>query len=130
MITGIPLFTIVVREYDEAIRFYVGVLGLTLLEDSDRGQGKRWVRVGAPGGAAILLARAANPHQASRVGDQTGGRVGVFMHCDDCGAEVERLRGAGVKFREGPRHEAYGTVAVFEDLYGNAIDLIGPARGV
>ena len=118
---------LIVRDYDEAIAFYVQTLGFQLLEDTDLGAGKRWVRVQPPGGPpAILLARAANPHQTTRVGDQTGGRVFIFIHTDDCVGDFQRLQRAGVKFRGEPRREPYGTVVVFEDLYGNLFDLIQP----
>lgn len=130
MITAITQCTIVVRDYDEAINFYVRTLGLTLLEDTDLGQGKRWVRVG-PGthsGASLLLARAANDRQSARVGDQTGGRVALFMHTDHCRDDVARLKSLGVTFKGEPRDEPYGTVVVLEDLYGNLIDLIQPPR--
>lgn len=128
MITGITQCTVVVRDYDEAIAFYVGTLGLALLEDTDLGGGKRWVRVGPStnSGATLLLAKAANDRQAARVGDHTGGRVALFMHTDNCRQDVERLKNLGVKFKGEPRDEPYGTVVVLEDLYGNLIDLIQP----
>ncbi|MEE1928917.1 VOC family protein [Streptomyces sp. TRM 70351] len=124
------LVTVVVRDYDEAIAFYVHVLGFRLVEDTDLGDGKRWVVV-APRGAretAVLLARAASGGQEARVGDQTGGRVGWFLHTDAFDHDHRRLRAAGVVFEEAPRHEPYGTVAVFRDLYGNRWDLIEPHR--
>ena len=117
---------LLVREYDEAIAFYVDVLGFELVEDTDLGGGKRWVRVRAPGGGELLLARAVTDDQRARVGDQTGGRVFLFVDTDDFAAEHARLLARGVRFVEQPRHESYGTVAVFVDLYGNKIDLIGP----
>ena len=126
---SLGLVSLVVRDYDEALAFYVGMLGLTLLEDTDLGAGKRWVRVGIRGGMAILLARAASDIQLSRVGSQTGGRVFVFLHTDDCHRDSERFRAAGVKFRDAPRTETYGVVAVLEDPYGNLIDLIEPLHG-
>ncbi|MBX3703485.1 MAG: VOC family protein [Steroidobacteraceae bacterium] len=118
---------LLVRDYDEAIAFYTGVLGFGLLEDEPREAGKRWVRV-APAGSdfALLLARAATPEQRLAVGNQSGGRVFLFLHTDDFRADHARLQAAGVRFTEQPRHEAYGTVAVFLDLYGNRWDLIGP----
>lgn len=124
MITGVFQFAVVVRDYDEAIAFYRDVLGFTLLEDTDMGGGKRWVRVGAKGGAVILLARGVNEQQLSRVGNQTGGRVFIFLETDDCRGDFARMQAAGVTFRGEPREEPYGTVVVFEDLYGNLFDLI------
>lgn len=131
MITGVSQFTVVVRDYDEAIVFYRDVLGFTLLEDTDMGGGKRWVRVGAAcgKGAVILLARGVNEIQVSRVGNQTGGRVFIFLETDNCRGDYERMRARGVQFRGEPREEAYGTVVVLQDLYGNLIDLIEPRRG-
>lgn len=122
----LALVTLVVRDYDEAIRFYVDIVGFELREDSDLGGGKRWVVVGPPGGAGLLLARAADDRQLARVGDQTGGRVALFLTTDDFAADHARMLAAGVRFVEAPRHEAYGVVAVFEDLYGNRWDLIEP----
>jgi catechol 2,3-dioxygenase-like lactoylglutathione lyase family enzyme len=125
----LALVTIVVREYDEAIRHYVDALGFELREDTPRGEGKRWVVVAPPGGGgALLLARAATDHQRSRVGDQTGGRVALFLECDDFAAEHARLVAAGVRFTKAPRAEPYGWVAVFEDLYGNRWDLLARRR--
>jgi catechol 2,3-dioxygenase-like lactoylglutathione lyase family enzyme len=117
--------TLLVRDYDEAIRFYVDAVGFALAEDVDLGEGKRWVVVRPAGGATgLLLAVADGPSQPARVGDQTGGRVGFFLHTDDFARDHARMTAAGVRFREDPRHEPYGTVAVFEDLYGNTWDLI------
>jgi catechol 2,3-dioxygenase-like lactoylglutathione lyase family enzyme len=124
----IAQFTVTVRDYDEAIAFYVERLGFELLEDTPLGGGKRWVRVrprGAPG-AAILLARAASEAQAASVGNQTGGRVFAFIETDDFWRDYEALRARGVVFVRLPVKEPYGTVAVFEDLYGNRFDLIEP----
>jgi catechol 2,3-dioxygenase-like lactoylglutathione lyase family enzyme len=123
--------TLVVREYDEAIRFFTESLGFTLLEDAPRPGGKRWVRV-APGGSpslSLLLAQAASPEQERAIGRHAGGRVGLFLHTDDFQATYERLRQRRVVFLETPRIEAYGTVAVFEDLYGDKWDLIQPNGG-
>ena len=123
----ISLVTLVVTDYDEAIAFYVEQVGFRLVEDSDLGGGKRWVVVAPPGdGAGLLLARADGPDQLARVGDQTGGRVALFLTTQDFAGDYARMRGAGVRFVDGPRHEPYGTVAVFEDLYGNRWDLIEP----
>lgn len=121
-------FALTVRDYDEAIRFYVDRLGFVLLEDSDLGGGKRWVRVRSPGGeqgATILLARAATPEQLASVGNQTGGRVFVFIETDDFWGDFERLKSRGVSFIRPPTEEPFGIVAVFLDLYGNKFDLIG-----
>jgi len=121
---------LLVREYDEAIRFYTQTLAFELLEDTNLGGGKRWVRVAPPGGAGaeLLLARAATAEQASRIGNQTGGRVFLFLETDDFARDYAALLRNGVRFVRGPSDEAYGTVAVFEDLYGNKIDLIEPRR--
>ena len=120
---------LVVRDYDEALAWYVDVLGFERLCDEDRGGGRRWVLVAPPGGhgTALLLARATTPAQAARVGDQTGGRVFLFLHTDDFARDHAAMRARGVRFVEAPRQEAYGTVAVFEDLYGNRWDLLQPA---
>ncbi|MFD3484098.1 VOC family protein [Streptomyces sp. NPDC058665] len=124
----IALVTLVVRDYDEAIAFYTGSLGFELVEDTDRGDGSRWVVVRPRGGAgALLLARAADDAQRASVGAQTGGRVGFFLHTDDFARDHARMTAAGVRFLEDPRHEPYGTVSVFEDLYGNRWDLLQPA---
>ena len=119
--------TLVVRDYDEAIAWFTGVLGFVLLEDTPREPGKRWVRVAAArdAGTALLLARAANDAQAAQVGRFAGGRVGLFLETDDFAATHATLLARGVRFMEAPRHEDYGSVAVFEDLYGNRWDLIG-----
>lgn len=120
---------LVVRDYDEAIAWFTNMLGFALLEDTDLGGGKRWVRV-APkgGGVALLLARAASPKQAARIGDQTGGRVFLFLETDDFARDHAAFTARGVKFVRPPKVESYGTVAVFEDLYGNLWDLIEPSR--
>jgi catechol 2,3-dioxygenase-like lactoylglutathione lyase family enzyme len=124
--------TLVVRDYDEAIAYFTNVLGFARLEDTPLGGGKRWVRVGPPGGGTtLLLARAATPAQEARVGAQTGGRVAFFLSTDDFGRDHRALCARGVRFSEEPRTEAYGRVAVFEDLYGNRWDLVErpPAAG-
>ena len=128
MPSRLSLVAIVVRDYDEAIGFYAGVLGFELTEDTPQPDGKRWVVVTPRGGGTgLLLARAATPEQAARVGDQTGGRVFLFLHTDDFERDHARLTAAGVRFVREPREEPYGVVAVFEDLYGNRWDLIQPA---
>ena len=121
---------VLVRDYDEAIAFYRDALGFELLEDKPMGAGKRWVRMAPPGGGvALLLAKAANEEQASRIGNQTGGRVFLFLHTDDFDRTVERVRALGGRLTEAVRHEAYGRVVVLLDLYGNKWDLIEPAPG-
>jgi catechol 2,3-dioxygenase-like lactoylglutathione lyase family enzyme len=117
---------LVVREYDEAIAFYTQSLGFRLIEDTDLGKGKRWVLVRPPGssGTDLLLARAATDEQASRIGNQTGGRVFLFLHTDNFWRDYRELIAGGVKFCRPPSEESYGTVAVFEDLYGNKWDLL------
>ena len=121
----IGAFSLLVRDYDEAIAFYVGKLGFNLTEDSDRGGGKRWVRVTPKGGqTSLLLARAVNDAQRATVGAQAGGRIWLFLETDDFQRDHTALLAAGVHFREEPRHEPYGVVAVFDDLYGNGWDLI------
>jgi catechol 2,3-dioxygenase-like lactoylglutathione lyase family enzyme len=122
----IAQFTVTVRDYDEALAFYTGKLGFERLEDTDLGAGKRWVRVRPAGstGAGILLARAASPEQDASVGNQTGGRVFVFLETDDFWRDYRALVERGVTFVRAPSSEGWGTVAVFEDLYGNRFDLI------
>jgi len=121
--------TYLVREYEEAIEFFVQKLGFSLLEDADMGSGRRWVVVAPPGssGAALLLARAATHEQAACVGNQSGGRVFLFLHTDNFRRDHASMLTSGVRFLESPRTEPYGTVAVFEDLYGNKWDLLEPA---
>ncbi|MDO9431104.1 MAG: VOC family protein [Pseudomonadota bacterium] len=124
---NLALTALVVADYDEAIDFYVGKLGFALSRDDDMGGGKRWVVVTPPGSqAGLLLAKASGPAQTARIGDQTGGRVGFFLHTDDFDRDHARMSAAGVRFQEEPRREAYATVAVFEDLYGNRWDLLQP----
>ncbi len=122
----IAMIAIVVRDYDEAIAWYRDALGFALLEDDDRGHGKRWVRMAPPGNAqfSLLLARAATAEQEHAIGNQHGGRVGFFLHTGDFERDHARLCAAGAQFEEAPRHEAYGHVVVFRDLYGNRWDLI------
>jgi catechol 2,3-dioxygenase-like lactoylglutathione lyase family enzyme len=117
---------LLVADYDEALAFYVGKMGFELIEDTDMGGGKRWVVVSpGAGGSRFLLAKAVDD-QAAGIGAQGGGRVWLFLHTDDFAADHARMSAAGVKFLEEPRHEAYGSVAVFEDLYGNRWDLLQP----
>ena len=121
----LTLTTLLVKDYDEAIDFYVDRVGFALREDTDMGGDKRWVVVGpSGGGAGLLLAKAVSADQASAVGNQGGGRVMFFMETDDFAKEHARMTSAGVRFLEEPRHEPYGSVVVFEDLYGNRWDLI------
>lgn len=117
---------VVVSDYDEAVAWYVEKLGFALAEDVDLGGGKRWVVVAPPGstGASLLLARAVTPEQQSRIGDQTGGRVFLFLHTRDFAGDYAHMRAYGVEFTEEPRQEPYGRVVVFRDLYGNKWDLI------
>ncbi|MGR4881151.1 VOC family protein [Streptomyces sp. LARHCF249] len=129
MSSHIALTALVVHDYDEAVDFYTRALGFELAEDTPRPDGSRWVVVRPPGAeeSALLLARAKDEAQRSRVGDQTGGRVGFFLYTDDFARDHARMTAEGVRFLEEPRHEAYGSVAVFEDLYGNRWDLLEPA---
>jgi catechol 2,3-dioxygenase-like lactoylglutathione lyase family enzyme len=118
---------LVVRDYDEALAFYVGKLGFRLVEDTDQPeQNKRWVVVSPPGstGTSLLLARASQPEQTTVVGNQAGGRVFLFLKTDDFWRDYNRMVAAGVVFVRPPSEEPYGTVAVFEDLYGNRWDLL------
>jgi catechol 2,3-dioxygenase-like lactoylglutathione lyase family enzyme len=120
------MMALVVKDYDEAIDFYTKKLGFQLLEDTVLSEVKRWVRVQPSGGGAeILLAKAANAHQESRVGDQSGGRVFLFMHTDDFDAYYAKLQANGVTIIRQPSMESFGKVCVFADLYGNLWDLIG-----
>jgi catechol 2,3-dioxygenase-like lactoylglutathione lyase family enzyme len=117
---------LLVRDYDEATAYYVDKLGFGLVEDTPLGDGKRWVLLAPPGSreTRLLLAQAAGPEQSARIGDQAGGRVFLFLHTDDFWRDYRAYQARGVIFCEQPRHEAYGTVAVFEDLYGNRWDLL------
>ena len=126
-ITYAPVYC---TDLEAAHRFYTDALGFRLAEDTPRPDGSRWVVVepgAGTGGTALLLARAKDGAQRARVGDQTGGRVGFFLHTDDFARDHARMAAAGVTFLEEPRHEPYGTVAVFQDLYGNRWDLLQPA---
>lgn len=127
----IELSAVLVQDYDDAIRFFVDLLGFQIVEDSpsltNDGREKRWVVVRPPGGeTALLLARADGPEQSALVGRQFAGRVGLFLRVDDFDAEYARMTAAGVRFVTAPRIEPYGRVAVFEDIAGNRWDLLGP----
>jgi catechol 2,3-dioxygenase-like lactoylglutathione lyase family enzyme len=128
---SLAMVSLVVRDYDEALAFYVGKLGFRLVEDSYvPEQDKRWVVVEPPGadgrGARLLLARAAKPGQESRIGDQTGGRVFLFLHTDDVHRDVALYKSRGVEFVREPSAAPFGIAAVFRDLYGNLWDLVQP----
>jgi catechol 2,3-dioxygenase-like lactoylglutathione lyase family enzyme len=126
MTHSIVSVALVVHDYDEAIAFFVDALRFTLLEDTPRGDGKRWVRVAPPHsqGTSLLLARAATPEQAHHVGNQTGGRVFLFLETDNFWDDYRHMQAHGVRFTEEPRQEPYGLVVVFLDLYGNKWDLV------
>lgn len=125
----LSLTALLVDDYDDAIAFYVGSLGFELREDTVVAEAKRWVVVAPPGGASgLLLARAVDDRQRRAIGDQAGGRVFLFLETDDFARDYEGYIDRGVRFTEPPRHEPYGTVAVFEDPYGNRWDLIQPFR--
>ena len=130
MTSRLSLTALLVRDYDEAIDFYVGKLGVTPAANQDQGGGKRWVVVTPRGSdAGLLLAKAADTDQAARVGDQAGGRVFLFLETDDFSRDHAAMTAAGIRFAEAPRHEPYGTVAVFEALNGNRRDQIAPREG-
>jgi catechol 2,3-dioxygenase-like lactoylglutathione lyase family enzyme len=122
----LALTALLVRDYDEAIDWYCEVLGFRLAVDRDMGGGKRWVEIEADDGGALLLAKANKPEELAAVGNQFGGRVGLFLHVDDFDAAYSRLIEANARFDEQPRDEPYGKVVVFRDLYGNRWDLIEP----
>ncbi len=124
---AIAHIALIVRDYDEAIAFYTGKLGFTLVEDIDQPeQGKRWVTIAPAGSSAttLLLARASTPEQARFIGNQAGGRVFLFLRTDDFWRDYRRMSDAGITFVRPPSEASYGTVAVFEDLYGNRWDLV------
>ena len=125
---AITMSTLVVPDYEAAIAFYAGTLGFDVVEDTDLGGGKRWVVVGPRSGARLLLAKASGNAQAKSIGKQTGGRVAFFLHTDNFVETYARFCAAGVAFAEEPRHEPYGTVAVFADPFGNLWDLIEPKK--
>ena len=130
---SLALVSLVVRDYDEAIAFYVGILGFELIGDSlVADQNKRWVVVAPPGAteSRLLLARATDEEQAAHIGNQTGGRVFLFLQTDDLDRDYRNYTAKGVVFVRAPRQETYGTVAVFQDLYGNLWDLLQPGRSV
>jgi catechol 2,3-dioxygenase-like lactoylglutathione lyase family enzyme len=124
----IGLVSLLVRDYDEAVAWFTDKLGFTLIEDTPHSDIRRWVRVAPTGlhGPCLLLARAVGPAQVARIGDQAGGRVFLFLETEDFWRDYRAMRARGVDFREEPRQEAYGTVAVFTDLYGNRWDLLEP----
>ncbi len=127
---NIGLVALLVDDYDPAIAFFVGRMGFALIEDTPQPGGTRWVVVRPPGGGGtgLLLARAADERQRSTVGKQGGGRVMLFLETDDFWRDHAAYRARGVRFLEVPRHEPYGTVAVFVDCSGNRWDLIEPRR--
>jgi len=126
MAQKIGYVAIVVRDYDEALTYFINVLGFELIEDTSLDREKRWVLIAPPGshGTCLLLTRAVTPEQVSRVGNQTGGRVFLFLHTDNLWRDYHAMKGRGVQFEGDPREEAYGTVAVFVDIYGNRWDLL------
>ncbi|MDQ3289374.1 MAG: VOC family protein [Pseudomonadota bacterium] len=123
---SIGAVTVLIADYDEAIAWYTSMLDFVLCEDRQLADGKRWVRIAPPGatGTSMLLAVAATEAQRTRIGDQTGGRVGFFLHTDDFARDYAAMAARGVRFVEPPRKEVYGDVAVFTDLYGNRWDLL------
>jgi catechol 2,3-dioxygenase-like lactoylglutathione lyase family enzyme len=123
--------SLLVQDYDDAIRYYTEVLGFILLEDSSLSESKRWVRVAPPGSSChLLLAKATDAQQRGQVGLQAGGRVFLFLYTDDFWRDYERYSARGVIFLREPTEEVFGIVSVFEDLYGNLWDLIQPTQGV
>lgn len=123
----LAMLALVIDDYDRAIAHYTGDLGFELVEDTPLSETKRWVVVKPGAGCHILLAKATTPEQAGRIGNQTGGRVFLFLHTDDFYRDHALFQAKGLEFTGPPRNEYYGTVAVFRDLYGNLWDLIGPA---
>lgn len=128
MTQTIATIALIVADYDEAIAFYCDKIGFQLLADTDLGTGQRWVLVGPEGpGARLLLAKADSQAQRAAIGNQTGGRVMLFLETDDFARDHAHMIANGIRFLEAPRHEPYGIVAVFEDIYANKWDLIEPA---
>ena len=125
---SVAQISLLVNDYDEAIEFYTQKLGFKLLEDTEIGEGKRWVTVGSEDkyGCNLLLAKAVNEVQQKAVGNQSGGRVFLFLYTDSFWEDFETMKSKGVEFNEEPREEPYGTVVVFKDLYGNLWDIIQP----
>jgi catechol 2,3-dioxygenase-like lactoylglutathione lyase family enzyme len=123
---NIGYVTFLVPDYDEAIVWFTQTLSFALIEDTPLGEGKRWVLIAPPGsgGTRLVLAQPADERQRARIGDQTGGRVFLFLHTDDFWRDHDAMKAKGVRFLEIPRHEAYGWVAVFEDKWGNRWDLL------
>ena len=128
MAASVAMFTLLVDDYERGIAFYRDALGLKLLENTDMGGGKRWVVLSGPQGSRLLLARATGERQQAAIGNQAGGRVGFFLETDDFARDHAMFVAKGVTFREAPRYESYGIVAVFEDPFGNGWDLIEPKR--
>jgi len=128
MAASVAMFTLLVDDYERGIAFYRDALGLRLLENTDMGGGKRWVVLSGPQGSRLLLAKAVGERQQAAIGNQTGGRVGFFLETDDFARDHAMFVAKGVTFREAPRYESYGIVAVFEDPFGNGWDLIEPKR--
>ena len=126
MVQTLAYVTFLVRDYDEALIFFTNSLGFTIIEDTVLNESKRWVLVAPAGsqGTRLLLAKASTPQQLAGIGNQAGGRVFLFLHTDDFWRDYHAMKAKNVKFKEQPREEAYGTVAVFEDLYGNKWDLL------
>lgn len=122
----LALTALLVRDYDEAIDWYVNVLGFRLVADDGQGGGKRWVVIEDEAGRGMLLAKAKKPEELAAVGNQHGGRVGFFLQVENFEEAYSRLAAAGTRFDESPRNEIYGKVAVFRDIYGNRWDLIEP----
>ena len=127
---SLATISLIVKDYDEAIEFYTKKLHFELIEDTVMTESKRWVVVAPPGssGCRLLLAKAVNDEQRSRIGNQTGGRVFLFLHTDNIQRDLDNLKDNSIPIVRGPSNEAYGTVAVFTDLYGNLWDIIEPAK--